>query len=180
MQIHMPFIADGMHILWRGQGSGLCWVIIDTKFVNDKSVLHPISSSLMKDDVLQILRAKFIDGSRMEFTQRDTHLNPASGRQIAHQLAHRQRISERSRKLGHLQALTRGRKHDRRQISCCNRLWCETPEVEISSRDFRETVAEVYDPDLGLPSAASLRPPLQAERIWGCEEGLRVHWKTRV
>src|SRR5215469_13031524 len=127
-----------------------------------------ISPALMKDYVLEALRAKLINRSRAEFRERNSHPDPAASGQIAGYSAECQGFGERCREGSHLQSLPCGGKHDRRQVGRSNRLGGKTPNVQARSRKFRISVAEVHDPYLGLPCSVFFRSPSHTQSVgWG-------------
>src|ERR1700730_11232675 len=172
----VPVITDRPHIPGHRQRC-LCTlrgIVVNPNFIDDESVPRAIGASLMKNDILQIFRTEWVDRTAVEFGQRDAHLNPAPRGQIARELTHRQRIGERSRKLGDLQTLTPGREHYPRKVVRGKRLWSKTPEIEIVSRHFRKTVAKVDQPHFGFPPPTGLRLPLEAESIRRRQKSLGV------
>src|SRR5258706_13873469 len=101
----MPVVANRVNVAGgretRRHATGRR-VIINPNLVDDERVPHAIRAVLMEDNIPQILGPEFVDRTRVECGQRDTHLYPAPGGEIAGILSHGQGFTEGSWDLCHL------------------------------------------------------------------------------
>src|ERR1700744_655323 len=124
---------------------------------------NAIRTSLKKDDVLQILWMKSINGCALEFSERNPHLHPTFGRNISGKFRQRERVRKACGKFRDLQAFARSGEHNARQVRSRNGLLSETPKIEIVPEHFGKAVAKINSPYFRLPAAAAVRLPLHAK-----------------
>ena len=86
---HVAVVTEPLNVFrwWQRRVHFDGRIIVNSKFVDDQDVPHAVRTFLTKNDVLKILRAEFINGRGVEFTQRDAYLNPPSCRNVRHNLA---------------------------------------------------------------------------------------------
>src|SRR5258708_7164066 len=97
---HMPVVSNRVNV--GGGRETRChatsWrVIVNPNLVNNERVPHAIRAPLVEDNIPQILGPEFVDRARVECGERDAHLYPAPGGEIAGKLPHGQRFAEGSR-----------------------------------------------------------------------------------
>src|SRR5450755_153497 len=162
----VPVITDSTDIFGSGPaGAGCGWIVIDTNLIDDERVLRAISVALMKNNVLYELRPKFIDRSRMELGERDSHLDPLSRRNVSGNFPQWQRLRKSSGELRDLQPFRCVGEDQHRKVGGGDSLRGKAPEVEVAPLKFGKAIAVAVDPDFRFPASTPLRLPPQPEGI---------------
>ena len=178
----MPVVADGADIVRSGRGSCSAHrrVVTHSNFIDDQGVAHSVGAPLMKNNVLQILRPKFINRAGTKIGKRNSHLNPLSSRNVSRNLSQRQRLAEGCGKFGDLESLATVGEHNQRKIVGGNRFRRVAPEIKIAPFKFRKAIAIPLHPYFRFPSSIGLGLPLQPKRIRRRQKGFSLDWEAAV